>query len=54
MGEARRRGTFEERREAAIERAQRVEAEAQIAFERWQAQQAAKKVVADGSTLKIG
>ena len=53
MGEAKRRGTYEQRREAAIERKNRIEAEAQKAFEAWQAKQAAKQVTPKGDTLEI-
>ena len=53
MGEASRRGTFEERRAKAVEREAREKAEADRCFAEWKALQEAK-VVPKGDTLAIG
>jgi len=43
MGEAKRRGTFEQRRDAAIERNRKVQEEADRLFDIWKQKQAAKE-----------
>lgn len=43
MGEAKRRGTFEERRAAAIARDKKVEEEAERLFQQWKQKQAEKE-----------
>lgn len=54
MGEAKRRGTFEQRQAVAIERDKHIKAEADRLFAEWKAQQEAKKVTPVGDTLVIG
>jgi len=54
MGEAKRRGTFEHRRQEAVVRDERVRAEADRLFKQWKAKQEPKSVTPQGETLVVG
>lgn len=54
MGQAKQRGTYEERKTVAIARNAHIEAEAARLFKEWKATQEAKKVTPVGDTLVIG
>jgi len=54
MGEAKRRGTFEERKAAAIIRDKQIKEEADRLFAEWKAKQDPKPVTPQGDTLVVG
>ena len=54
MGEAKRRGTFEERKAAAVIRDKHVKEEADKLFAKWKAKQEPKSVTPQGDTLVVG
>lgn len=54
MGEAKRRGSFQERKEAAVVRDERIKVEADKLFKEWKAKQEPKAVTPQGDTLVVG